>query len=81
MIGRRGSLVTGGSGMTRKCTRVIEGSARIARASGQRVVSTGHLLQSLVESPDDVAGQMLDGLGVNMDRVDAELRHLGPETE
>jgi hypothetical protein len=81
VIGRRGSLFTGGTGMTRKCQRVIEGAARLARADGQRIVGTGHLLQSLVEVPEDVAGQMLDGLGVNTDRVSAELRHLGPETE
>lgn len=81
VIGRRGSLFTGGTGMTRRCQRVIEGGARIARASGQRTVGTGHLLQALVETPEDVAGQLLDGLGVTADRVSAELRHLGPESD
>lgn len=81
VIGRRGSLFTGGTGMTRRCQRVIESAARIARSSGQRTVGTGHLLQALVESPEDVAGQLLDGLGVTADRVGAELRHLGPEGE
>ena len=81
VIGRRGSLFTGGTGMTRRCQRVIESAARIARSSGQRTVGTGHLLQALVESPEDVAGQLLDGLGVTADRVGAELRHLGPESE
>ena len=81
VIGRRGSLFTGGTGMTRRCQRVIESAARLARSSGQRTVGTGHLLQALVESPEDVAGQLLDGLGVTGDRVGAELRHLGPEGE
>lgn len=81
VIGRRGSLFTGGTGMTRKCQRVIEGAARLARSDGQRTVGTGHLLLALVESPEDVAGQMLDGLGVTAERVSAEIKHLGPETE
>ena len=81
VIGRRGSLYTGATGMTRRCQRVIEGAARIARSSGERHVSTGHILQSLVESPDDMAGQMLEAAGVTTDRVVSELRHLGPETD
>ena len=81
VIGRRGSLFTGGTGMTRRCQRVVESAARIARSNGQRTVGTGHLLEALVESPEDVAGQLLDGLGVTMDRVGAELRHLGPEND
>ena len=81
VIGRRGSLFTGGTGMTRRCQRVIEGGARIARTSGERTVSTGHLLQALVESPEDMAGQMLEGLGITADKVAAELRHLGPEAD
>jgi hypothetical protein len=81
VIARRGSLFTGGTGMTRRCQRVIEGAARIARTSGERTVSTGHLLQSLVESPEDMAGQMLDGLGITTEKVAAELRHMGPEGE
>jgi hypothetical protein len=81
VIGRRGALFTGGTGMTRKCQRVIEAGARIARSNGQRMVGTGHLLQALVENPDDVAGQMLDSMGVNAEKVSSELKHLGPETE
>jgi hypothetical protein len=81
VIGRRGSLFTGGTGMTRRCQRVIESAARLARSSGQRTVGTGHLLQALVETPEDVAGQLLAGLGVTADRVGAELRHLGPEDD
>ena len=81
VIGRRGSLFTGSTGMTRRCQRVIESAARIARATGQRTVGTGHLLQALVDQPEDVAGQLLDGVGITSDRVAAELRHIGPEGE
>ena len=81
VIGRRGSLYTGTSGLTRRCQRVIEGASRVARASGERTVSTGHLLHALVEQPEDVAAQLLESSGVTADRVSAELRHLGPETE
>jgi hypothetical protein len=80
-VGRRGSLYTGTTGMTRRCQRVIESAARIGKSAGQRTVSTGHLLQALVESPEDVAGQMLESAGVTAERVAAELRRLGPETE
>ncbi|MEK9659344.1 MAG: Clp protease N-terminal domain-containing protein [Chloroflexota bacterium] len=80
-VGRRGSLYTGTTGMTRRCQRVIESAARIGKAAGQRTVGTGHLLQALVESPEDVAGQMLESAGITADRVAAELRRLGPETE
>ena len=45
------------------------------------MVSTGHLLQALVEQPEDVAAQLLVSSGVTAERVSAELRHLGPETE
>lgn len=80
VIGRRGSLYTGTTGMTRRCQRVIERAARVARSSGQRAVSTGHLLQSLVEHSEDVAGQLLESSGVTADRVSAELRHMPAET-
>ena len=81
VIGRRGSLYTGTSGLTRRCQRVIEGASRVARTDGERTVSTGHLLQALVEQSEDVAAQLLDSAGVTAQRVSAELHHLGPETE
>ena len=81
VIGRRGSLYTGTSGLTRRCQRVIEGASRVARTNGERAVSTGHLLQALVEQPEDVAAQLLDSSGITVERVSSELRHLGPETE
>ncbi len=80
VIGRRGSLYTGTTGMTRKAQRVIEQASRRARSDSTRLVSTGHLLTMLVESPDDVAGQLLEQQGVTADRLAIELRHLGPET-
>jgi hypothetical protein len=81
VIGRRGSLYTGATGMTRRCQRVIESSARIARSGGERLVSTGHLLQAMAEQPEDVAGQMLETASITADKVGTELRHLGPEVE
>ena len=80
-ISRRGTLLTGGSGMTRRCQQVIEQGSRLARASGQRVVGTGHLLQSLAEKPEDMASQLLENAGVTVDRIIGELRQLGPESE
>ena len=81
VIGRRGSLFTGTSGLTRRCQRVIEGASRVARTSGERTVGTGHLLYALVEQPEDMAAQLLESAGITAERVGSELRHLGPETE
>ncbi len=81
VIGRRGSLYTGTSGLTRRCQRVIEGASRVARTDGERTVSTAHLLQALVEQPEDVAAQLLDSSGITAERVSSERRHLGPEAE
>lgn len=80
VIGRRGSLYTGSTGMTRRVQRVIEQASRMARSDSTRLVSTGHLLSAVLESPDDVAGQLLEQQGVTSGRVAAELGHLGPET-
>ena len=81
VVGRRGSLYTGTSGLTRRCQRVIEGASRVARTDGERTVGTGHLLQALVEQSEDVAAQLLDSSGVTAERVSSERRHLGPESE
>lgn len=70
----------GGTGMTRNCQRVIESAARISRAEGQRLISTGHLLHALVQTPEGVAGRLLQTAGVTPSRLVAELRRLGPES-
>ena len=81
VIGRRGSLYTGSGGLTRRCRRVIEHSARLARETGRRTVGTGHLLQGLMADPEDAAGQVLESMGLTGQRLAQELRHLGYETE
>ena len=81
IIGRRGSLYTGSGGLTLRCQRVIERAARQAREAGQRQVGTGHLLQSLVDQPEDAAGQMLVEMGVTPDGVEAQMNRLGADTE
>ena len=79
VIGRRGSLYTGSTGMTRRVQRVIEQASRMTRSDRTRLVSTGHLLSAVLETPDDVAGQLLEQQGVTAARLTAELGHLGPE--
>ena len=81
VFGRRGSLYTGASGMTRRCQKEVESAARMARGSGERLVSTGHLLQGLAEDHDDMAGQVLEDIGLSPERIAAELKHLGPESQ
>ena len=81
IVSRRGALYTGSVGMTRRCRRVVEQAARLARESDRRTVGTGHLLRSLMTDPEDAAGQLLESLGVSERRVVDELRHMGYDTE
>ena len=53
----------------------------ISRNSGLRTVGTGHLLQALVESADDVASQLLASSGVSADRVAAAVRQMPAEAD
>ncbi len=80
-ITRRGTLAAGGTGITRRCQQVIEQAARLSRSSGERAVSTGFLLQAMAESPEDLAGQVLENAGISSERIAGEVRQLGPETE
>jgi len=81
ILGRKGSLVTGTGGLTRRCQRVIEQAARIARESNNRRVSTGHLLQSLVSQVEDAAAQILISGGLTPEQVEAEVKRIGPDAE
>ncbi len=78
LIGRRGALYTGASGMTRRAQRVIEQATEKARGEGGKV-GTGHLLQAIAEAREDVSGQLIRQLGVTPERLAGELRRLGPE--
>ena len=78
LIGRRGALYTGASGMTRRAQRVIEQASQKAR-SEETQIDTGHLLQAISEAREDVSGQLIRQLGVTPERLAGELRNLGPE--
>lgn len=80
VIMRRGALYTGSTGMTRRTQRVIEQAAKQARQERSRVMSSGHLLLGLIESGEDVTGQLLHQQGLTIDRVAAELRRIGSES-
>lgn len=81
ILGRRGSLVTGTGGLTRRCQRVIEQAARLARESNNRRVNTGHLLQSLVAQEEDAVAQILISGGLTPEHLESEVRRIGPEVE
>lgn len=81
ILGRRGSLVTGAGGLTRRCQRVIEQAARLARESNNRRVNTGHLLQSLVAQEEDAVAQILISGGLTPEHLESEVRRIGPEVE
>ena len=81
IISRRGALLSSSSSMTQRCQRVIERAVRISRNAGLRTVGTGHLLHALVESRDDVAGQLLESAGVTPDRVAVAMRQMPAEAD
>ncbi|MDE2765269.1 MAG: hypothetical protein OXI25_02405 [Chloroflexota bacterium] len=80
LIGRRGALYTGASGMTRRAQRVVEQASEKARAEGVRI-GTGHLLQAISEAREDVSGQLVRQMGVTPERLAGELHRLGPEEQ
>jgi hypothetical protein len=81
ILGRRGSLYTGGGGVTAKCRRSIEEAARFAGQMGNRTVGTGHLLRGLLVETEDAVSQLLARMGVSGEVVADELQRLGYETE
>lgn len=81
VLGRRGSLYTGGGGVTARCRRSIEEAARFAGQMGNRTVGTGHLLRGLLVETEDAVSQLLGRMGVSSEVVADELERLGYETE
>ncbi|MBJ27245.1 MAG: hypothetical protein CL776_00310 [Chloroflexi bacterium] len=80
VIGRRGSLYTGSTGMTRRVQRVIEQASKMTTAE-EKLVSTGQLLLAILGSSEDVASQLLEKQNITESRLSTELGHLGPETD
>lgn len=80
VIGRRGSLYTGSTGMTRRVQRVIEQASKMT-SEDNKLVGTGMILVGILGSSEDVACQLLEKQNITESRLSTELGHLGPELD
>ena len=79
IIGRGETMVMGEIGLTPRAKKVIELAVDEARRLNHHYIGTEHLLLGIVGEREGVAAEILDGFGVNQERVRAGvLRQVGP---
>ncbi len=86
IIGLGEEKVTGKIGLSPRTKRIIELAVNQARSMGTAYVGTEHLLLALVEEGEGVAVDVLQSLGVSLEKVRSQTDHLvgkggGPERE
>jgi ATP-dependent Clp protease ATP-binding subunit ClpA len=69
MIGRGDRIVLGQIGLTPRAKKVIELAVDEAHRLNHHYISTEHLLMGLVHEGDGIAAQVLQSLGVNLEKV------------
>ena len=72
VIGRGEKPSTGETGLTPRAKRVIELAIDEARHLGHNYIGTEHLLLGLLREGEGVAADILDSLGITLERVRAE---------
>ncbi|HEY86628.1 MAG TPA: ATP-dependent Clp protease ATP-binding subunit [Dehalococcoidia bacterium] len=72
VIGRGEKPGTGETGLTPRAKRVIELAIDEARHLGHNYIGTEHLLLGLLREGEGVAADILDSLGITLERVRAE---------
>ncbi|HEX9039302.1 MAG TPA: ATP-dependent Clp protease ATP-binding subunit [Ktedonobacterales bacterium] len=73
IIGRGERLVLGDIGLTPRAKKVIELAVDEARRLGHHHIGTEHLLLGLVREGEGIAAGVLESLGVNLEKVRAEV--------
>lgn len=76
IIGRGDRTVYGEIGLTPRMKKVIELAVDESTRLGSHYIGTEHLLLGLVREGDGVAAGVLDGLGVTLERLRAEITRL-----
>lgn len=76
MIGRGEVKISGRIGLTPRTKRVIELAVEEARRLGHPYIGTEHLLLALVREGEGIAVDLLEGLGVSIERVRQETARL-----
>jgi ATP-dependent Clp protease ATP-binding subunit ClpA len=72
----RAGAVAGHIPFTADAKRTLEEALRVADEGGHRAIDTADLLVGLLAVPDTTARRLLDGLGVDSQRLEARLRAL-----
>ena len=73
IIGRGEGMVMGEIGLTPRAKKVIELSVDEARRLNHHYIGTEHLLLGLVREGEGIAAGVLESLGVNLEKVRAEV--------
>ena len=73
IIGRGERMVVGDINLTPRAKRVIELAVEEARRLGHNYIGTEHLLLGLVREGEGIAAGVLESLGVNLDKVRAQV--------
>ena len=80
IIGRGDRIVQGDIGLTPRAKKVMELSVDEALRLGHHYIGTEHILLGLIREGEGIAGGVLEGLGVTLERVREEtLRVLGEQ--
>jgi len=80
IIGRGDRIVVGEIGLTPRAKRVIELAVDEARRMNHSYIGTEHLLLGLVREGEGIAAEVLDGLGVTLEKARKQtVRLLGHE--
>ena len=76
VIGRGGAAAGGDIAITPRAKKVLELTAEEARMLGHNYIGTEHILLGLIREGEGVAAQVLARLGVDLDRVRAQVMQL-----
>src|SRR4051794_2875608 len=72
-IGRGETVIVGEIGLTPRAKKVVELSVDEARRLNHHYIGTEHLLLGLVGEGDSIAAEVLSSLGVELDKVRAQV--------
>jgi len=72
-IGRGETMIMGEIGLTPRAKKVVELSVDEARRLNHHYIGTEHILLGLVREGEGIAAEVLRGLGVELDRVRAQV--------